>query len=318
MRYIITGASGHIGNNLVRYINEIEPNSEIICLVRRNITKELEGTNAKQIIGNICDQTFLSQNIKKGDIVIHCAGLIDLTNKEKEQMYNINYVSVKEISQACIDNKAKRLVYIGSVDGIYRTGDEKEIVEPREYFPDKMQDYYGYTKALAMQHIHDLIKENKNISMIIPSAVIGINDYKPSAIGKVILSCIKGKAEFGLNGGYNFVDVLDITKSIYTASHSKNVGEYIISGWNLTIKEFYAKINTFLGLKKKPIIIPDFMLKTCMPFVKVLNKVTIKALKDIHDYSSLKASKELNYSPIDINDTIKNTVDWFNFNIDKF
>ena len=44
MRFVITGATGHIGNNLVRLLNEKDPEAEIITLLRRKNPKELEGT----------------------------------------------------------------------------------------------------------------------------------------------------------------------------------------------------------------------------------------------------------------------------------
>jgi len=317
MRYVILGASGHIGNNVVRYINTVEPKAKIICLTRRTVTKELENASCEQIIGDICDTKFLSDNIRKGDIVINCAGIIDLTEKAKEAMYKINFISAKAVADICIINKVKRLVYIGSVDGIYKEGEDL-IFEPQDYYPDKMTGYYGYTKSLAMKYIHDLIANNKNITMLLPSAVIGVNDYKPSAIGNIIISVIKGKTEWGIDGGYNFVDVLDVAKAIYTACHSKDTGEYIISGCNIEIKEFYAKINTILGINKKPIIVPDFLVTLASPFVKVLNKTTIKSLKSNHNYICNKAYKELNYRPKEIDETIALTVNWFKDNFNKF
>lgn len=313
MKYVILGASGHIGNNFVRYINKIEPNAEINVLVRRKIEKELQGAKCNQIIGDICDYNFLLENINSEDIVIHSAGVIDLQNKLKEQTYNVNFSSVKLCADACKEKGAK-LVYIGSVDGIYRTGEEEQIIEPENYYPENMKGNYSQTKAMAMKLIHDKIIAGENISMIMPSAVIGINDFKPSEVGKIIQGIIKGKAEFGLKGGYNFVNVIDVCKAIYSACHSEVNGEYIISGTDVTIKEFYKKINETLNIKKRPIILPDFIIYLALPFVKMLNKGMVKALKDSHNYSSEKAKKELNYEISDIDQTIKETVEWFNQN----
>ncbi|MGN0989806.1 MAG: hypothetical protein ACI4N6_05815, partial [Eubacteriales bacterium] len=133
---------------------------------------------------------------------------------------------------------------------------------------------------------------------------------------KVILDSINGKAEFGIRGGYNFVDVIDVCKVIYALSNNDKRGQYIISGQNVTVKELYEFINRQKGLKSKPIIIPFWLVYLCLPFVKVLNKITLKALTEPHDYSSLRASEELGYTATPFDITLKNTVTWFDENKD--
>ena len=120
--------------------------------------------------------------------------------------------------------------------------------------------------------------------MVLPTAVIGVNDYKPSAAGKIILDTISGKAELGIKGGYNFVDVEDVAGAILILCQTENRGQYIVSGNNVSVKELYEKINSYKNLKKKPIIIPTWIARLACPFVNVLNKITLKALLDSHNY----------------------------------
>ena len=70
--------------------------------------------------------------------------------------------------------------------------------------------------------------------------------------------------------------------------------------------------------KKKPIIIPTCIIWLCVPFVKVLNPVTIKALQDNHNCNNSKIIKELNIVPTDISTTFENTIKWFVNNKTKF
>jgi len=48
-----------------------------------------------------------------------------------------------------------------------------------------------------------------------------------------------------------------------------------------------------------------------MPFVKVLNRVTLRALKDPHNYTSAKAKKDLGYIATDIDESVREMVEWF-------
>ena len=313
MRFVITGASGHIGNNLIRYINSVDSDANIVALVRRDISRELIGTiNVEQVVGDITDINFLNSKILSDDIVVHCAAVIDMTNKRKDLSHDINFLSTKHICDVCEKKKVRKFVYLGSVDAIYKQGDE-QIAEPQDYYPDQLKGVYSVTKAEASKYVLDRIKENSkfNAAIILPTAVIGVNDYRPSEIGKVIINTIKGKAEFGIKGGYNFVDVEDVSKCIYNACVTNVRGQYIISGENVTVVKLYQMINECLNINKKPILVPMWLVWLSMPFVKVLNPVTVRTLREPHNYINDRAVKDLEYEPTPIQDTIAKTVNWF-------
>lgn len=312
-RYIITGASGHIGNNLVRFINKTEPDAKIVALTRRQVLTELENTDCEQVIGDINNAEFLENVIQKDDIVIHLACLIDLTDKRGAESYLINYLSTKLICDICLKKLVAKFIYVGSVDGIFREQNCSIISEPNDYFPEKIKGNYGKTKAMAMKYVLSEIRKNSsfNAAMLIPSAVIGINDYKPSAVGKVIFDTLSGKHEFGIKGGYNFVNVTDVCKAIYFLSKSNLRDQYIISGENISVETLYEEINRIKGLSKKPTIIPSAVVWLFLPFIKVLNKITLKSLSEPHNYSYERAASEFSYEPLSIDETLKETIEWF-------
>lgn len=312
-RYILTGASGHIGNNLVRLINQIEPESEILALTRREIEKELTGTDCTQVIGDLFDESYLSNIIQKGDIVVHLAGLIDLTDKRADEMYRVNYELTKKLCKICKEAQVRRFIYVGSVDGIAKDGFEAPITEPSSYDPSRVEGHYGKSKAMAMQYVLNEIqaKTSFSVAMAIPSAVIGAHDYKPSAVGKVILNTLNGRAELGIHGGYDFVSVTDVCKAIYVLCHNDICDQFILCGGAMRVEELYDVINREMGLRKKPILLPKWVILPFLPFVKVLNKTTLKALCEPHQYSSEKAKRELAYAPLSAREAVSEAVQWF-------
>lgn len=311
--YVITGASGHIGNNLVRYINKIEPNAEITLLSRRETASIFGNIPLNESVGDLSDTEFLSSSIASTDIVIHLAGLIDLSDKRKTELYNTNVVMTQAICNVCRSKHVKKFIYVGSVDGIYKPDPNAVITEPTDYYPDKITGNYGKTKATAAKYVLDALNADNefNAAIVLPSAVIGTNDLKPSAVGSIILNTIKGKLEFGMNGGYNFVDVKDVCYVIHSISQTDKKGQYIVSGHNVTVKKLYNSINSLLSLKKRPIIIPTLLVYAASPFVKVLSPITIKALLEPHNYSSEKAIKELNLKTTPFEQALSDTVSFF-------
>ena len=63
MRFVIIGASGHIGNNVVRALAGAYPEAELAVLTRRPIDKELAGVSCVQLVGDLFDPQFLADAI---------------------------------------------------------------------------------------------------------------------------------------------------------------------------------------------------------------------------------------------------------------
>ena len=312
MRYIITGASGHIGNNLVRYINQVEPSATVVALTRRKIFTELSGAICQQVIGDISSKDFLDIVIQPTDKVIHLAGVIDLTDKKQDLLYNVNYLGAKTITDVCLQKNVAKYIYVGSVDAIYKPVDTI-IYEPTDYPTKDLVGGYAKTKAMATGYVKSVIDNNPNFnaSYVLPSAVVGEYDFKPSAVGKIILNTILNKPEIGLKGGYNFVAVSDVVKAIYKLLNLDVKDGFILSGEPATVKDFYLYINSSINRKAKPIILPTFVAKLAMPFVKILNKITLKALADPHNYSNQKAKQVLGIDFLSAKASVDRACKWF-------
>ena len=106
MAYVITGATGHIGNNLARSL--IQNHKEVVILTRR-MDRAIEGLHAKFIVGDIFDDSFLDNHIRENDIVIHLAGVIDIKNNKMDETYKINYELTKKLVDICMNKNIKDL-----------------------------------------------------------------------------------------------------------------------------------------------------------------------------------------------------------------
>ncbi len=316
MHYVLTGASGHIGNNLVRYINRTQADATVTALTRRPVDRELAGAVCVQEIGNLLDEAYLRRHITADCVVVHLACLIDLSDSRWEETYRVNVETTQLLCDVCREVGC-RFIYVGSVDAIPRTGREAAITEPLTYDPDRVEGHYGKSKAIATQYVLDAMATDPSFSaaVVLPSAVIGPHDYKPSAVGKVIRDTLLGKPAFGIKGGYNFVYVEDVCRAIVTLAKGNRRGQYIVSGEDMTVDELYGAVFRVMGVHRKPLMIPFLLVKWCMPFVPVLNPITLKSLREPHHYCCQKAKTELGYSLTCLHEAVKLTVVWFRSNL---
>lgn len=312
MAYVITGATGHIGNNLVKML--VKEQRDVRVIIRKEDVS-LKDLPIEYVFGNFYDEEIMSKSIKKDDIVIHLAAYIDLKNRKKSMTYFINEEATKIIARYSYKVGVKKFVFASSVDAMYKKN--LDVVREMDFLDTShLKNYYPISKANATNFLIDFKKENEdfNLAIFYPSACIGVNDYKPSAIGKVVKDVILGKMEFGISGGYNFVDVRDVSRGVISLCDKDKQGSYLFTGHPVSIMELYTILNKELGVHKLKIKVPLAIVKLAIPWIPYLSRYTLEMIQDNFNYSSEKAIEELDYVARPFSETIKDTINWFKEN----
>lgn len=321
-KYIITGATGHIGNVLARKLVKQGKNITALILPNEDLAP-IKDLNIKIVYGDVTDRDFILKFIKSDSIVIHLAGIIDIGASQNELIEKVNIHGTKNIVDSCIKNKAKKLIYLSTVHIIDPKKKGDSLTERTEFNNDKIVGMYAKTKLEATKYIFENCKTKKlNATVLYPSGVIGPYDFKISEVGQVILDYINHKLLAYVKGGYNFVDVRDVANAIIKSITKGRSGEgYIISGKAISLKEMLLIINKKLGRKKLPPKIALWFVNAISGlsnlYYKIRNKkpvfskYSLYTLNSNHNFSYEKAKKELGYKPIDIEKSINDSVDWF-------
>ncbi len=321
-KYIVTGATGHIGNVVVKKLCEQNLKVDILVLPNENI-EALQGLNVNVLYGDVTDRSFIFNIIEPDSIVIHLAGIIDIGLTPPETVYKVNVEGTKNIVDACIQNKAKKLIYLSTVHIIDPKENGDILIEPTKFDKDKVVGTYAKTKLIATKYIFDACKEKGlNATILYPSGVIGPYDYKISELGQVILDYMNHKLIAYVSGGYNFVDVRDIADATISAIKNGKAGEgYILSGQYMSLKEMLITINKKLNRRKLPPLLALWFVKMCVPFSNlyykarhkkpVFSKYSLYTLHSNSNFDNNKAKLELNFKPRDARESICDAVDWF-------
>lgn len=323
--YIITGANGFLGNNIIRKLEQ-EKSSEIRAFVLKGESiKSLENLKCKIYYGDVTKKESLAsvfENTEGKEVfVIHCAGIVYIKSKYNPLVYNVNVNGTKNIVDKVLNINAK-LVYISSVHAIPEC--DGVITETVDFDPNKVEGLYAKTKAEAAKYVMDAVKtKNLNACIIHPSGIIGPNDYGNSHLTELVKEVASGKLFACVKGGYDFVDVRDVADGVINACNKNTKGEcYILSNKYITIKELSDIICDCVKRKKINIVLPIWIAKIFALFFEIyynlkkqtplFTKYSLYTLSSNANFSNKKAKEELNFKNRDMIDTIKDTIKWIN------
>ena len=327
--YIITGASGFLGNNIIRKLMKDDDNEIRALVLNGESTKSLENLRCKIYYGDVTKKetlTSIFDNIDcKNVFVIHCAAIVYIKSKYNPLVYNVDVNGTKNIVDKVLKTNAK-LIYISSVHAIPEKENNDLIEEITDFNPDKIEGLYAKTKAEAAKYVMESIKnKNLNACIIHPSGIIGPYDYGNSHLTQLVKEITNGKLFACVKGGYDFIDVRDVVDGIISACNKNNKGEcYILSNRYITIKELADTICDIQKIKRIKIVLPIGLAKLIAPLFEIyynlkkqtplFTKYSLYTLSSNSNFSNEKAKKELNLKNRNINDTIKDTIEWIKIN----
>lgn len=325
MKCVVTGASGHIGNVLVRYLINKKYEVKAFVLKGENVDY-LKELNVEICYGDVRDLQSLKEAFRGADLVFHLAGIIDIGTVNKRLIYSVNVEGTKNVLQACKKENVKKLVYTSSVHAIKEKPKDQIITETKEFSEENVKGLYAKTKAAATKYLLDNISKdvanNPEIIIVHPSGVIGPFEYIPSNLGQLVIDCANKKIGAYLDGGYNFVDVRDVANGIVLASEKGKNGEcYILAGHKVSVKELMKEIEKYTNVRMPKFKIArwfayatGFLSEIYYKIVKqkpLFTSYAVYTLGTNCNFSNEKSIKELGYTIRTIDETIKDTVEWF-------
>ena len=317
MAYVVTGAGGHLGNRVVQRL--IGMGCEVRALVfSRRDREALAGMDCEMRQADVLYTAQTEDAIRPGDTVIHCAGMVSITARDK-RVYNVNVLGTKNVIEACRRKCAAKLVYVSSVHAIPEKPKGQVITETAEFAPGLVRGYYAKTKAEATAAV--LAAKDVPVTVVHPSGIIGPYDSGRGHITQLITDYINGRLPACVRGGYDFADVRDVAAGVCQAAlRGKDRECYILSGAYSTIENLLALLHEMYPDTRKLKCLPVWIAKAAAPFFELTGKIagrtplytsySLYTLSSNSAFSNAKAVQELGYVTRPLRDTLFDTVEW--------
>jgi nucleoside-diphosphate-sugar epimerase len=299
MKVYITGISGFLSINLVRYL--LSHGIDDIAGIDLVDFSYPERDKIEFLQGDIRDKDALAKSMKDADVVIHTAAALPLYTPE--DIYTTDVDGTRNVLEQAKAYGVKRVIHISST-AVYGVPDHHPLYETD---PVDGVGPYGEAKVMAEQICEDFRKDGQVVSIIRPKSFVG-----PERLGvfAIFYEWASEGRHFPMIGSgknrYQLLDVEDLCQAIYAcmtmeeekANQTYNIG----SSEYTTMKADYQAVLDEAGFDKKIIPFPAGPVILALRILEALKLSPLypwiyeTASKDSF-VSIEKAQSELGYSP---------------------
>ena len=321
MNFLVTGGSGFLGINLIRYLKERGHNITSLDMVNFDYTDMKD--KIKIVTGDIRNKIVVNEASQDIDIVIHTAAALPLYRPG--DILSTDVEGTKNLLEAAEKNGIKRFIHISST-AVYGIPDHHPLYEN-----DKLDGvgHYGKAKIMAEEECLKYREKGMCITIIRPKSFIG-----PERLGVFDLLydwANDGKGFPMIGDGknrYQLLDVEDLCEAIYLCATLAT--EKVNDTFNIGAKEFttmredYQAVLNYAGHGKKIVGLPE------MPIIWTLRILELFKLSPLYKWvyetaskdsfvSIEKAEKVLGYKPKYSNkDALVRNYKWYIEHINEF
>lgn len=313
---LVSGANGHLGNNLVRLLlsKGIPVRASVRSLKNR---APFAGLNCEVVQADITDKASFVRALKGVDTFYAVGASFKLWAKDpQKEIYDVNIAGTRNTIEAAAEAGVKRIVYVSSIAALDYT--RLPTKESNGYNPDRRDMYYN-SKNDGEKLAFELAKKHGiELVAVLPSAMIGSAAFAPLNVSYNIINLIlQKKIPVETNITLNWIDVKDVAEGCYLAATKGRNGErYILASEKCTSIKETTKIAQALFPERKlklPVAVPKPILYGVAWLMETGSKISGKApvltTKDIAMFSGLQQDFDISKARTELGFNPKNSVD---------
>lgn len=259
MRVFVTGATGFVGQHLIRRLHV--DGHELVCLVRETSNIDALGLiGATLFRGDLGSARELSEGMAGCDCVIHLANVYSLWEPDASVYRVVNVDGTRRVMEAALDTGVPKVVHV-STNLVW--GRPKEIPYNESTEPGSVR-FSGYAESKFQG---DLVAwrfcEERGLPLVVlyPGGILGPGDEKFT--GSLIRRLMNRQlpARMFDSASFTYVHVTDVVSAIVAVMESPSVigKKYLIGNRQMTMGEFYSTVCELAGTTPPALRLPDVL-----------------------------------------------------------
>ncbi len=321
MRVAVTGATGHVGANVVRALLDAQIAVRALC--RPNASRAaLDGLPVETVTADILEPPSLNGVFRDCDAVIHLAAVISVAGDPDSLVRRTNVDGTRNVAAACLDARVGKVVHISSIHAydLSAAGSRLDEDGPR---PGPNAFAYDRSKVDGEAAVRAAISMGLDAVILNPTGVLGPHDYHDSLAGQMLRDLFASKLPALVDGAFDWVDARDLAAAIIAAIDHGRTGEnYLIAGHGASIFELAALCARASGKSAPRVVLPIWTAVLGLPFLQAYARLS--GQRPLYTYESLmilkhgdtmiaadKAKTELGYAPRPLEETVRDVYAWW-------
>ena len=322
MTTLVTGATGHLGANLVRTL--LDNGEKVRVFVRPDSDlSAVDGLDVEHAVGDLRNRSTITEAVRDVDKLYHTAAFVSIRSGDQQELFDTNVVGTRYLMQEARRAGVKRVVHTSSF-GAVGTNPEGASNEKWTVSPFELASNYERTKAVSEQEVLLEAVRGLDVTIVNPAGIVGPWDFRPSLIGRTILDFAHGKMPAFVPGAFDFVPVRDVVAAELLAMEKGRRGErYLVTGEYQSIDQILDWLQEFTGFPRPNKAIPPLL----MQYVALVkdpiersffpnkaprfNYHSIRLLNSGKRADSSRIQRELGLVPTPTRQAFAEAVEWF-------
>jgi len=319
---LVTGANGHVGNNLCRLL--AARGEPVRAMIRPNAdTAPLDGLGVEIVRGDILDAASTAAAVAGCGRVHHTAAGFLMWSKDPERdIVRPSVEGTRIVLEAAAKAGAEKVLYVSSGITVGHTTDPGRRFDEKDA-NDHPHTWYAKGKIAAEREAIAIAgRTGMPVVTVNPALILGPRFFKISESTKQVVDFLNHGAPAYFDGGFGVVDVEDVARGAMLGMEKGKSGErYIRSGDDVTSKETFDLLAEMTGLPGPSMKLPVPVLRIAAGAMELASRLTgSRPMLDRSQvdefagkyayFDSSKAKRELGYSWLPVRDVLRRTVAW--------
>jgi dihydroflavonol-4-reductase len=319
LRAIVLGATGFIGGQIVRAAVERG-------LSVRGLRRQADAVGAVGDLsvewheGDLDNRASLARAMRGCDLAFHAAGYYPWgawgrVAPIREQVA-LAVRQMRNVLDAAREVGVERVVYTSSISTVGKPppGAQRLADEDDWYVPGSLDSAYFECKWAMEMEAHRAVVDGLAAVVIMPAVVMGPGDVKPTT-GQMVVELLRGRLPVGADVELNVVDARDLAEAHLSAAERGEPGQrYIVGGHNVNMADVLRRMAELAGVRPPRLALSAERLAGVAGALSRIGLPIADTVVQLDQWQPLnaeRARRELGFDPRPLDDTLRDTIDWF-------
>jgi len=326
----VTGATGLLGNNLVRALVARGLRVTALARSREKAERLLAGLPVEIVVGDIDDHAVLRPALANVDVLFHTAAYFrdsftGAAGDHAAHMQRVNVEGTARLLTCAYGAGVRRLVHTSSTAVLF--GPRGQRIDETMRREERLANDYGKSKIRSDRVIDEFLARHPDMfaTLVLPGWMFGPGDAGPTPAGQFVLDFLRRKLPGIAPATFAVVDARDVADVMIAAALRGRRGErYIVAGRHVTMGDLFDHLQRVTGVPGPSRTLPMALVFLVAAANEVWARVSRRPAlfnfetarlmareRNRSHYDHSKATRELGVSFRPFDETLRDVLRWY-------